>query len=80
MHKSINFNLPHDGTRDYFIRRKDVFFFWGGGVRGIQLVMNLTAMHLHASCLEFGKHSVHFLYSFFLREVAGLGGFLLTFT
>lgn len=27
-------------------------FFWGGGVRGIQLVMPLTAMHLHASCLE----------------------------
>lgn len=52
MHKSINFNLPHDGTRDYFIRRKDDFFFGGGGVRGIQLVMPLTAMHLHASCLE----------------------------
>lgn len=30
MHKSINFNLPHDGTRDYFIRRKDDFFLGGG--------------------------------------------------
>lgn len=51
MHKSINFNLPHDGTRDNFIRRKDVLGE-GGGVRGIQLVMPLNAMHLHASCLE----------------------------
>lgn len=52
MHKSINFNLPHDGTRDNFIRRKDVLGEGGGGVRGIQLVMPLNAMHLHASCLE----------------------------
>lgn len=30
MHKSINFNLPHDGTRDNFIRRKDVLGEGGG--------------------------------------------------
>lgn len=70
MHKSINFNLPHDGTRDYFIRRKDDFF-WGGGPRHTtRYAFNCYAF----ACVLFGKHSVHFLYSFFLGRLRGWEG------
>lgn len=71
MHKSINFNLPHDGTRDYFIRRKDDFFFGGGGPRHTtRYAFNCYAF----ACVLFGKHSVHFLYSFFLGRLRGWEG------
>lgn len=62
MHKSINFNLPHDGTRDNFIRRKDVLGEGGGGPRHT----TRYAFKCYAfACVLFGKHSVHNLNSFF---------------